>query len=341
MLWVYHEKQDAGLCAVHCLNSLLQGHYFSEIDLMSIAKEFDEKERQVMLESGVDSKAFLEFMAEESGNLADDGNYSLQVLAKALEVWGLRVVPLVVPEARDAKENPLIEQGFICNLASHWLTIRKVGSQWYNLNSLLESPQLLSAFYLSAFLDTLASQGYSVFAVRGSLPSVLPDAAALADGGWKKAPGTEAVAKPIVDQELEDALEASELEAAIAASLTPNTMDAMDQGEEYDDEDEELRAALSLSNQPQTIQVQVEDEPPKDQDATEIVFRLPDGSRIQRRFRRSSSVEAVINFLSSQGISMNSHVLMATLPPRRFENPAQSLEEAGLFPSTTLIVQSK
>lgn len=48
---------------MHALNALLQGPYFSEIDLMHIAKEFDEQERKVMLESGVDSKEFLKFMA--------------------------------------------------------------------------------------------------------------------------------------------------------------------------------------------------------------------------------------------------------------------------------------
>jgi ataxin-3 len=40
--------QEAGLCAVHCLNTLLQGPYFSEIDLMQIAKEFDDQEKKLM-----------------------------------------------------------------------------------------------------------------------------------------------------------------------------------------------------------------------------------------------------------------------------------------------------
>ena len=40
------------------------------------------------------------------------------------------------------------EQAFICNLAAHWLTIRKAGNRWFNLNSLLDEPQYLSDFYL-------------------------------------------------------------------------------------------------------------------------------------------------------------------------------------------------
>ena len=69
-LYVYHEKQEAGLCAVHALNSLLQNAYFNEIDLMNIAKELDEKERQLMLEQGTESKDFLKFMAQDSFHVA-------------------------------------------------------------------------------------------------------------------------------------------------------------------------------------------------------------------------------------------------------------------------------
>jgi ataxin-3 len=48
---------------------LLQGPYFTEIDLMQIAREFDERERQVMLESGIDSKEYLKYMAVTNGPL--------------------------------------------------------------------------------------------------------------------------------------------------------------------------------------------------------------------------------------------------------------------------------
>jgi hypothetical protein len=60
---VYHEAQVAGLCGVHCLNTLLQGPYFTEIDLMSIAHEFDKKEKEVMSEAGTETKDFIKFIA--------------------------------------------------------------------------------------------------------------------------------------------------------------------------------------------------------------------------------------------------------------------------------------
>jgi len=43
---VYHERQDAGLCGVHCLNTLLQGPYFTEVDLMTLAVELDKNEKK-------------------------------------------------------------------------------------------------------------------------------------------------------------------------------------------------------------------------------------------------------------------------------------------------------
>jgi hypothetical protein len=125
-------------------------------------------------------------MAEDSGNVADDGNYSIQVrrqtrrqrasvagervfdvnvrahvqvIEEALKVWNLTCHSLTNPEMKEAKDDPLYvrrvicssldcllplnpngarflrkEQAFICNLSSHWLTIRKIGEDWYNFN---------------------------------------------------------------------------------------------------------------------------------------------------------------------------------------------------------------
>lgn len=53
---------DAALCGVHCLNNLLQGRFFSEIDLAKIAHDLDDNERVLMAEMGTDTKDFLKFM---------------------------------------------------------------------------------------------------------------------------------------------------------------------------------------------------------------------------------------------------------------------------------------
>ena len=39
---------------------------------------------------------------------------------------------------------------------------------------MLDEPQYLSTFYLSAFLDTLMEKGWDIFVVRGDLPKYNP-----------------------------------------------------------------------------------------------------------------------------------------------------------------------
>jgi ataxin-3 len=67
---LYHEKQVAALCGVHCLNTLLQGPYFSEIELAQIAQGLDELERALVGDGA---------LGETSGNVAMDGMFSIQV----------------------------------------------------------------------------------------------------------------------------------------------------------------------------------------------------------------------------------------------------------------------
>ena len=77
---VYWEKQGMdSLCGVHCINSLLQGPFFDEISLSHIALELDKKEHALMAEQGMTGD-LMKYMKEESGNVAMDGNYSIQVL---------------------------------------------------------------------------------------------------------------------------------------------------------------------------------------------------------------------------------------------------------------------
>lgn len=60
------------LCAQHALNMLLQGPYFSAVDLADIANELDEREKQMLGEN--DRANF------RSQNLDDSGFFSIQVI---------------------------------------------------------------------------------------------------------------------------------------------------------------------------------------------------------------------------------------------------------------------
>ncbi|KAK1298448.1 hypothetical protein QJS10_CPB14g00806 [Acorus calamus] len=164
---LYHESQESKLCAVHCVNAVLQGPFFSEFDLAALAADLDRRERMVMPDDGSAG-------ADVSHNVSLGGDFSIQVLEKALEVWDLQVIPLDSPNADSAKIDPELENAFICHLEDHWFCIRKVGGEWYNFDSLYAAPEHLSKFYLSAYLDTLKGYGWSIFLVRGNFPHECP-----------------------------------------------------------------------------------------------------------------------------------------------------------------------
>ncbi|KAG8259906.1 Ataxin-3 [Homalodisca vitripennis] len=101
-------KQEGSLCAQHCLNALLQGSYFTAVDLAALAQEMDEAERIRMAESGVDSEDYRRFLEQPSGNMDDSGYFSVQVISSALELWGLEMIPYnsTEPRAVAAQTNP-------------------------------------------------------------------------------------------------------------------------------------------------------------------------------------------------------------------------------------------
>jgi len=140
------------------------------VDLADIARQLDEDERERMAEGDVTSKDYQEFLKQPSSNMDDSGFFSIQVICNALKVWGVELIPFLSPEAKQARENPQNQRAFICNLQQHWLTIRKLGHQWFNLNSLLAKPELFTETYLSLYLTQLQTEGYSIFVVMGRLP---------------------------------------------------------------------------------------------------------------------------------------------------------------------------
>uniref|UniRef100_A0A2N9FAA3 ubiquitinyl hydrolase 1 n=1 Tax=Fagus sylvatica TaxID=28930 RepID=A0A2N9FAA3_FAGSY len=258
---LYHEVQESKLCAVHCVNTVLQGPFFSEFDLAALASDLDTKERQMMmleLQGGAaaagaaSGAASGDFLSVESHNVSLDGDFSIQpnmikiwviamviagamptgnpvadttllpeelvlpygmacpttvvglliyfgilikasrnpsggiaeVLQKALEVWDLQVIPLDSPIAEHAQVDPELENAFICHLQDHWFCIRKVNGEWYNFDSLYAAPQYLSKFYLSAYLDSLKTFGWSIFLVRGNFPKECPMSSSEASNGY-------------------------------------------------------------------------------------------------------------------------------------------------------------
>ncbi|KAG0468228.1 hypothetical protein HPP92_017556 [Vanilla planifolia] len=230
---LYHEVQEAKLCAVHCVNTVLQGPFFSEVDLAALASDLDQKERQMMLDgSGVFPG---DFFSDGSYNVSMGGDFSIQVLQKALEVWDMQVIPMDSPSAEASKYDPELENAFICHLLDHWFCIRKVNGEWYNFNSLYPAPEHLSKFYLSAYLDSLKGSGWSIFIVRGSFPKECPITANDATNGFGQ------WLTPDDAKRITASCQHSNL-SSISEPSSPSEADAIASQEEQD-----LRAAIAAS----------------------------------------------------------------------------------------------
>lgn len=168
----FWEKQGADkLCAVHCINTLLQGPYFTEVALAKIAQDLDAAEMKIMQEAGTNTPEYQEFLARGSLNVDADGNFSVGVIEEALKGWGgLRLLNMEHPEvSASVKSKPESEVGYICNshARAHWFTIRKVRSRWFDLDSLKHSPTRIGDVYLNEFLNATRQQGFTIFVVRG------------------------------------------------------------------------------------------------------------------------------------------------------------------------------
>lgn len=165
---LYFERQQDQLCGVHALNALLQGPFFTAVDLSGIACELDDLERSLI---GSAPNA-------ASENVAADGNFSIQVLTKALDVFSLRVNSMNHPSELETWQKPELETGFLLNLEHHWFALRRLRRDevdtWWNLNSLLPGPRKIGSFYLTAFLEQLKAEGYSIFVVRDLHDAQLP-----------------------------------------------------------------------------------------------------------------------------------------------------------------------
>ncbi|XP_010262740.1 PREDICTED: ataxin-3 homolog [Nelumbo nucifera] len=241
---LYHEVQESKLCAVHCVNTVLQGPFFSEFDLAALASELDRKERQMMLEGGAVSDDFLRFDSEESHNVSMDGDFSIQVLQKALEVWDLQVIPLDCPVAEPAQIDPELENAFICHLQDHWFCIRKVDGEWYNFDSLYAAPEHLSKFYLSAYLDSLKGFGWSIFLVKGNFPKEFPISLSEASNGfgqWLSPEDAQRITKSY------NMAQSAPNRTDLPQSSSDPSMIYREDGGFSDMEDEDLKAAIAAS----------------------------------------------------------------------------------------------
>ena len=132
----YHERQNLKLCGLHCLNNLHQAEVFTRGQLNEIAAQLDHEERQI----------FQGNVNNGPPNFEKSGNYSAQVLSRALQSIGAELVNLRSTDSRAiaAREKSITENAFICNRENHWFSFRNFQGTWYTLDSRLHKPRELT-----------------------------------------------------------------------------------------------------------------------------------------------------------------------------------------------------
>lgn len=156
---IYHEKQIGSLCAVHALNNLLQGPIFDELALGEVSQQLDREEARLMGGQNMDY-----------GNARADGFFNVQVIKVCLERMGYTLEPLTGETGKSALQNTANERGYICNKREHWFALRRLGREWFDLNSCIKTPQHYTDADLRGHISDAMREGYQVFVVRGDFP---------------------------------------------------------------------------------------------------------------------------------------------------------------------------
>ena len=155
---MYHEKQQESLCGLHALNNSLQSEMFNDKELHQVAEELDEKERQIL---GITSSDDSSTSSSSSDNHDERGNFSKAVLEAALKPFDIELPSVQSEEYRNTDRKEFV--AFICHKNSHYFAISKIGSRYYNLDSLLQSPIPISRNDISDVIDLILMDGGNVY----------------------------------------------------------------------------------------------------------------------------------------------------------------------------------
>ncbi|NP_001089918.1 Josephin domain containing 1 L homeolog [Xenopus laevis] len=140
---IYHEKQRRELCALHALNNVFQDDgAFTRETLQEIFQRLSPNT----------------LVTPHKKNMLGNGNYDVNVIMAALQTKGYEAVWW--DKRRDVNLISLSNvTGFIMNLPSslswgplklplkrqHWICVREVGGNYYNLDSKLKRPEWIGS----------------------------------------------------------------------------------------------------------------------------------------------------------------------------------------------------
>lgn len=349
-IWIYHERQEALLCGQHALNNLVQSDAFSAMELATIAQQLDAIELQFMAENnegGINSPDYRRRLLEGSVHVDAHGNFSIEVLKAAIQnMYGIPLPHLSKKYLIGGGHDITEYQGFLCHKSDHWFAIRKIGGRFWNLNSFLERPTVISHFALGKEMDTCHKEGYTIFCVPSGLPEcgmrpVNGNSNNSANRWWHKMSDL-LVGKSTTDGKnpWENVGSGIRLDGGNPRNIVSSLQGSETYGNFVDEltEEEQLRLALQVSLETAHTQnnaldssdqtVTIPHEPDiNDPGVVKIQFRLPSGfekSAVIRRFHDTNTVEVIYAFVkevcTANGKKSRKIELRCGYPPKDLSN---------------------
>ena len=342
---VYFEKQsDDRLCGLHCLNNLLQGPYLDVITLSEIGIELDKKEQEL---TGLHSQ----------NNVDPDGNFGIQVLEKALNMYGVQLQLLKKRQAINYIEGGANDvEALIFNSSTHWYSIRRINGIWFDLNSTNTSPgpEIISDFYLSAFIQGAEDIGYTNFLVK-NLPK-LPERNDMLYQNLQPHQHLVTIEQIIEAKELKIAKkkqreeeqkkkeeEKKKKEEEEAKKFKPFTGQGyvVDSGhghamDNFDDEDDDVKRIMKLSLE-EFAQNAAKSLPPEPQTGGYSLMISFNGKYYKRNFNGTDKIGDIVTFMQSQIPTHSPLLLFESYPKINYENENILIKDSGLARNQMLL----
>ena len=328
---VYFEKQSNDrLCGLHALNNLLQGPYLDIVTLSEIGIQLNKMESEL---TGVKS----------SNNVGDDGNYNVQVLQKALNIYGADLKLLKKRQAISFLEEGKDKiEALLFNSSSHWYSIRKIDGIWFNLNSTnsLPGPEIISDFYLSAFIQGAEDIGYTNFLITNlpKLPELYSDYYKNLQPYQKLVKIEEIIAakdlkiqkqKEREEQQKKKEEEAKKFQAFQGVGYPVDSQHHVNQGfNNFGDEDDDIQQAMKLSLQ-EFAKNTAKNLPPEPEKGYNIMVNYK-GKFYKRKFNGTDKVGDIVSFVQSQ-IPTYSHLqLFESFPNNTYDKEEIMIKDSGM-----------
>jgi len=101
------------------------------------------------------------------------------------------------------------------------------------------------------------------------------------------------------------------------------------------------RKAEEKQKRKERLRASLPSEPETGDGISNLVVRLTDGSRLQRRFKKTDTLKIVFDYVECNQEYDGEFDLVTNFPRKIFTDRSLSLEEAGLYPHASLFVQEK